>query len=302
MLASCKQSAFNNTNAENIFLEKTVLGLVRDIQSGNVVDGNFVLKDEININYVGNEGVTPLIWFMGKNDRKAVKFLLEIGADPHLVSFDGNSPYTLLAGSNRKELLKLVLEYIEFPNQKNENGYYPLQLALKHQHWDNVALLTESGASPILTEPLKKAPILLATHFGKYDIVLYFIKNGTPLRFIDQDGFTLAHSLESPSKDSKDKQKLKKMLLDAGVIFPIPFPPSKSMLYENKEELYSEYKLIYDKILPCYLGLEKCKNFSFPGYPQREIIRLGTSEEKQWYELEVSNFYKESAKYLEMEN
>ena len=83
-----------------------------------------MLEDGANPNIKNGSGGTPLVWAAYYGHTEMVKVLLEYGADPNMEDATGNTPLSL-AYYGDTEMVKVLLEYGADPNMKNKYGYTP---------------------------------------------------------------------------------------------------------------------------------------------------------------------------------
>ena len=146
---------------------------------GNMNFIDYALKNGADINYMNNQGFTPLIYAAVFNDSKVVRYLLQKGASLHNVlkiflrcyyhGKDSNTLYELInAGANINEIYKggvtplmiaakncvhnnskIILNLIDSGvdiNAKRKNGESALSIACKFNNMDAVKILLNSGA------------------------------------------------------------------------------------------------------------------------------------------------------------
>lgn len=144
-------------------------------------------------------GLTALQLAVLNNKKESVRILLELGADPNLISDSINSDggnaiiYAAKYQSIDSKILKLLLEHGGDPNSTNRgvttigtNKHYPLRMSALSYACERaigkVRMLVDYGAnvnykcnedSSLCTYPIENAIIL-----GKMDIVLFLLEHG----------------------------------------------------------------------------------------------------------------------------
>lgn len=122
------------------------MSLLRAARSQDIKEAKRLVDGGVNINAVGKDGATPLIWMLGLEDLDAMKLLLELGADPNQFVVGGVSPpLKLAAGGGKLEALRLLLDHGADPNLVYGNRT-PLMMAIQGSHIDCAELLLQRGA------------------------------------------------------------------------------------------------------------------------------------------------------------
>jgi ankyrin repeat protein len=101
--------------------------------------------DEINI------GKTPLLQAIILNDKNAVRYLLDNGAEVNLTNLDGDVPLIDAVMEGDVEIVSLLLERGAFVNACNGAGELPLGIAIQFNKPDAVEALLDAGADPFKT-------------------------------------------------------------------------------------------------------------------------------------------------------
>ena len=92
--------------AREIFKDKKVRSLAIAAEEGSTNKIDQILAEGVDVNSVGDEGVTPLAWALLKMNKVGFEHLLKRGADPKPAEPE---PKFLPAG-------KLILRQAEFPS------------------------------------------------------------------------------------------------------------------------------------------------------------------------------------------
>ncbi|KAJ3413942.1 gamma-tubulin [Chytridiales sp. JEL 0842] len=104
----------------------------------------------VDVNAVGQWGWTPLHCAAERGQVKAVRTLIELGADVRYPDSHGNTPlHRAVLGESRdaEDVIKLfVMEYRVSTEIQGENGWTPLQLAAKKGCIHSVSILRQLGA------------------------------------------------------------------------------------------------------------------------------------------------------------
>lgn len=118
----CATSTVADRSAQQTFLDPLVATLVIAVSQGDFADADKALKAGANVNSIGVEGLTPLLWVMGTTlNVGKIEYLLRAGANPNYRDEKTFvSPMYLAAGGNRPDILELLLKYNGDPNLRDK--------------------------------------------------------------------------------------------------------------------------------------------------------------------------------------
>ena len=185
------------------------------------------IKAGANVNYVGTDGITPLLWVIPMNhhahDFSGVRRLLEAGADPNYEDprTQASAVY-LAAGGDIPSLLELVLKFRGNPNLVGPRNETPLMTAVMQFREENIDLLLKYGADVNAHDKFGASAPNTASDLGRFDIVARFLDKGFSYNLEK-----LAKAVQSrpvpPNSDAQGwKDKVLKMLEQRGVNIPPP--------------------------------------------------------------------------------
>jgi hypothetical protein len=97
---------------------------ISESEDGSIVNSVCLPKD------------TPLIWAAEMGSTACAKILLDAGADPNLVEYDGWSPLHWAARNGHLEVTKLLLDHGANLGQRDSKGLTPLDWAAGSEYWD----------------------------------------------------------------------------------------------------------------------------------------------------------------------
>ncbi len=133
-------------SAQEAFSNEGVVNLLRAAVNLNINEAKSLVDTGVNINTVGKDGATPLVWLLGLQNLGGMKLLLDLGANPNQHVQDGvGPPVWLSAGGGRKEALQLLLDYGGDPNLPHGTSS-PLMMAISGSHIECAELLLQRGA------------------------------------------------------------------------------------------------------------------------------------------------------------
>uniref|UniRef100_A0A8D2D8I3 Regulatory factor X associated ankyrin containing protein n=1 Tax=Sciurus vulgaris TaxID=55149 RepID=A0A8D2D8I3_SCIVU len=146
-------------------------------QRGNEVSALPATLDCDNlINRPDERGFTPLIWASAFGEIETVRFLLEWGADPHILAKERESALSLASMGGYTDIVGLLLERDVDINIYDWNGGTPLLYAVRGNHVKCVEALLARGADLTTEADSGYTPMDLAVALG-YRKVQQVIEN-----------------------------------------------------------------------------------------------------------------------------
>lgn len=190
-----------------------------------------LVKSGANVNAVGRDGVTPLLWALSAQNKRGVASLLDFGANPNYVAPSGFSPISLASGFDDPDFLRSMLAHGGDPNMKSGVGEPILHTAITSERWLNVEILLDNGADINSRSATGMTPALLCAYLDDYEKVAYFLRRGADHTLVANNGSTLANEIDlsrlrPDSERGEWLQRVRSMLMDRGVRFPAP-PPAE---------------------------------------------------------------------------
>ncbi|XP_023407965.1 DNA-binding protein RFXANK isoform X5 [Loxodonta africana] len=146
-------------------------------QRGNEVSALPATLDWDNlVNKPDEHGFTPLIWASAFGEIETVRFLLEWGADPHILAKERESALSLASMGGYTDIVGLLLERDVDINIYDWNGGTPLLYAVRGNHVKCVEALLARGADLTTEADSGYTPMDLAVALG-YRKVQQVIEN-----------------------------------------------------------------------------------------------------------------------------
>ncbi|MFK8274457.1 ankyrin repeat domain-containing protein [Capnocytophaga cynodegmi] len=212
-----------------------IAGMEREIKQKNV-----------NLDQLDPEkGYTLLMYATIIEDIKAMRRLLELGADPNIIIPAGdNTPLKYAVALNNYKMLDLLFEFKADPNPKVGNSPLVTALSLagfKYVEKNMVDYLLAHGAD-INNISLSGHNIMKEVTLDNFDMALYFLeKGGQPIiegtnlspmaSYIQSEEKWLKKNNKSETEYYKKLLSLKQLLIDK---YGVQFPYEKDTLQEAK--------------------------------------------------------------------
>ncbi len=218
-----------NSRASDLFPNLRDTELAHAAAAGRILRMRELVESGANINAVGADGVTPLLWALRAQNKRGVQAALELGANSNQVIPDGLSAISLASAMEDSEYLRLMLENGADPNLRSGDGEPILHTAIMNKRWPNVEMLLEYGADIDIRSATGLTPVLLCAYLDDFERVSYFLARGADFSIAADNGSTLAYEVEasrlSPqSERGKWVTRVRQTLVERGVRFPSPTP------------------------------------------------------------------------------
>lgn len=161
-------------------------------------------KAGFDINALDEQGKTPLIYAIEKNDSPLFDFLVTNKADISISDADGNTPF-FVAIQSKKDIVfleQLVSKKLDVFNSKNDKGESPLQFALQTKNIDLVKFLLKRGASiPETNNETNVSLLWFALEHNDFDFFKDLIKKGADIEEFKKNETPLLHAVKTNKKE-----------------------------------------------------------------------------------------------------
>lgn len=210
LLLGCamQSKAFGSKGASKYFVDEQTLQVAEAAAEGDI-EKIQTLKDKgANIDGIGKDGVTPLLWALSQGNKKGVEALLSLGADPNHQTEDGDSMMSLASQMTDHDFLRLAVKYKGNPNLTLANGppRSPLMAAIGPGGLDNVKTLLQAGANINYQDPVTgDTPLMQAGDLNQFDIVYYLLEQGADYKLKNKFGNTIVYDIEMNNIDPKSQ-------------------------------------------------------------------------------------------------
>ena len=121
--------------------------LLKAAETGNWVQIANLIRQNVNIDAVDEDGWTALCWATGKGHTKVAEVLIEAGANPnHRTNYD-STPLILAAERDYTKIVRMLIEAGADINLQHKKHKKPaLYWAVTNNHTETAKLLIEAGA------------------------------------------------------------------------------------------------------------------------------------------------------------
>jgi ankyrin repeat protein len=213
---------------DQAFPDARVAKLVEAVSAGDDGEADKQIKAGADVNYVGTDGISPLLWVMYEGHRardyRGVEYLLKAGANPNYVvkggDSDGSSAMYFAAGGDSPELLRLLLDHKGNPNLVGIGGPL-LQVAVSQNRKENIELLLTYRADINVVYGHDTAA-QVAADLGKFDLVDYLLKRGLDANLEGLAKSVYSAHIRPDSEQARWKSKVIAMLRKRGIKYPPP--------------------------------------------------------------------------------
>lgn len=179
VLATGGDLALARRSPQETFQNDGVVSLLQAAKNNDAKEARRLIGEGVDVNTMGKDGATPLIWMLSLQDLSAMRFLLELGADPNQFMVNGvGSPLWLAAAGGKMETLRLLLDYKADPNLAFGTKT-PLVMAVIGSHLDCAELLLLHGADINRAVPISALEGAMST--AQFDNALWVLNHGYTL-------------------------------------------------------------------------------------------------------------------------
>lgn len=226
-LTACQSNTRLAGNTVNqVYNDAKVTAMINAAMEGRTQDVAEFASQGADVNSVGTDGTTPLMWAIKARNWQGTEALLKAGADPNFATekFKGISPMWLMLGGNSLEGLALMLRYGGDAKGDSQTDMTdrPLNLAASEGRLENVKLLVAAGADINDHDAFGGSAADAAVVSSHFEVVAWLLEHGYNY---DLNGLAKGVQIIIVPPDSEAqrwKNTVISMLEKRGVTFPTP--------------------------------------------------------------------------------
>ncbi len=199
LLAACAPEGVKvrGHDARDFFEDEKVVELCAAVANGDLLMIDRLVEEGTNVNTVGKDGMTPLMWAFLAENKAAFQRLLELDADPHVLVWEDESVMSFVTEAENIDYLRIALEYGGDPNWYCPRFKKPLLgVSLIAANVESAKLLIKMGADPNGRDASGQPILMLAAVFNRYDLVELMLEAGADYTMEDNWGYTLVDTIE----------------------------------------------------------------------------------------------------------
>lgn len=197
------KEALKDMNASKYFYDERQLNLAVAISKNDASSILQSLDDGADVNYIGQDGMTPLLWALSNNNLKAFSILLDTGANPNLTTRAGSdqtadtSPMELAAALEDSKFLKALLDHGGDPDLSiGSSGRSVLYQAARHRRFSNIRLLVDRGAQIDHRNTSGSTALMESVSAKSFDVALTLLELGADPAIKDRWGYNVADTVK----------------------------------------------------------------------------------------------------------
>lgn len=216
----CEAMNHGGRTVAGTFPDVKVAALVRAAEADDTAKMRTLIEQGADINAMGKDKVTPLVWVMANRNYAGVEALLKLGANPNLKGTYGNSPTWLAAGRQDPKMLELMLKHGGNPNIIGAGQRTALEEAVNQMDVPTIDMLVKHGANLNYANEVGESAATWAAALGRFDILAHLLELG-----YSHDLQGLAAGVEGTrvsADEQPEKDHVIQMLRARGVQYPVP--------------------------------------------------------------------------------
>lgn len=231
------------------FQDPDVVALCKAVMSGDIKAIDRLVAEGADVNFVGKDGMTPLLYSIAGANKAGLQRLLEHGADPNL-QMDNKDSFMLYAARGRDtDYLKLGLAHGGDPNLRgrmNRTLLFEAAMENNESMKESLSLLLGHGADINAIDISQETAAMAAAGINQYESSLYLLEQGSDYTQENRWGNSIRYYLEdnrigySPGLlGYDDRTRVAQFLIDRGIEVRLkePYKAPKDWLEKSFEAI-----------------------------------------------------------------
>lgn len=189
-IAGCSAYDGLGWKAKDYFADQNVVALCHAIEGRDVAAVERLVSEGVDVNAMGKDNMTPLMWAFPGEDNPCFRRLLELGADPNVKvtsrlnthsHIRAGDSVTTLAANSAFTHFQDVMQHGGNPNQKSGREDPLLHVVIGGNggnRMERVELLIEAGANLDQYDASGWTPAMNAVARGDFDVALRLLEAG----------------------------------------------------------------------------------------------------------------------------
>lgn len=142
---------------------------------------SFLIKKNVTIDSIEENGLTPLHIVTKQNNFEAIKILMQYGANPLIMSSDGWNVLHYACTNNNMEIIRYFVDvyesngYKEYLETATKDNWYPIHLVCHHGTFEAIEYMINKGVDLNVTTSDNWTPLHVVCYLSSYDTIKYFL-------------------------------------------------------------------------------------------------------------------------------
>lgn len=172
-----------------------------------------------------------LHYAIASDNKRAVKILVEVGADPEILAQHNGHAFLFAVRLNNVEMLALLLDLRPLKSLSYDTLEDVLMESIVHRHPRCMSLLLERGAPMDFQDSSKDTLLMTAMSAENFELAEQLLRRGASAKIDTPSGVTPAYQVQrmltrytAGSETYLTLQRIKNLMIERGAVFPATDP------------------------------------------------------------------------------